>query len=244
MKKLYRTISSKKVLYFSLFLFALSLCLASSLLIAALDQNQKKVSMIESAIHIAGQPIQRTAIRNDLPMMPTDTQSTNNQAIIVYQTPVQKKETYPTKQVTVSSDQVFCQTHICVSTFYTDNKGTIVQCADGKWSHSGGEKGACSKNGGLMGIAIATQIPTATSQLVPSPTHVPTQEIIESPTATPSLIPTATMTPSPIPTKVIEPTPTIAPTQQIIQPTPTPTIEIVPTSVITPMVTATATQTK
>ena len=37
----------------------------------------------------------------------------------------------------------------CVSTFWTATSGYVVQCASGKWSHSGGVSGACSSNGGV-----------------------------------------------------------------------------------------------
>jgi hypothetical protein len=41
----------------------------------------------------------------------------------------------------------FCTTHSCIGNFGQGN-GYIVQCADGTWSHSGGESGACSWHGG------------------------------------------------------------------------------------------------
>jgi hypothetical protein len=44
----------------------------------------------------------------------------------------------------------FCQTHSCIPNFYNGN-GYVVQCADGMWSHSGGEPGACSYHGGETG---------------------------------------------------------------------------------------------
>jgi hypothetical protein len=42
----------------------------------------------------------------------------------------------------------FCNTHDCIPTFY-DGQGSIVQCVDGEWSHSGGIQGACSYHGGV-----------------------------------------------------------------------------------------------
>jgi hypothetical protein len=42
---------------------------------------------------------------------------------------------------------VFCSTHRCIASF-DEGRGTIVQCADGEWSHSGGEPGVCSHHGG------------------------------------------------------------------------------------------------
>jgi hypothetical protein len=41
----------------------------------------------------------------------------------------------------------FCATHACIPSFF-DGDGSIVECADGEWSHSGGESGACSYHGG------------------------------------------------------------------------------------------------
>lgn len=46
-----------------------------------------------------------------------------------------------------ASDDEFCSTHECIENFPNGN-GTIVQCADGEWSHSGGLSGACSDHGG------------------------------------------------------------------------------------------------
>jgi hypothetical protein len=44
----------------------------------------------------------------------------------------------------------FCDTHACIPNF-DSGTGTIVQCADGMWSHSGGRPGACSYHGGEAG---------------------------------------------------------------------------------------------
>ncbi len=41
----------------------------------------------------------------------------------------------------------FCTTHTCIPSF-DDGHGTIVQCVDGQWSHSGGLPGVCSHHGG------------------------------------------------------------------------------------------------
>lgn len=41
----------------------------------------------------------------------------------------------------------FCDKHDCISNF-DNGHGSIVQCADGMWSHSGGLPGACSDHGG------------------------------------------------------------------------------------------------
>jgi hypothetical protein len=46
-----------------------------------------------------------------------------------------------------ATDSQFCSTHACIPNF-PNGSGTIVQCADGDWSHSGGLSGACSDHGG------------------------------------------------------------------------------------------------
>lgn len=46
-----------------------------------------------------------------------------------------------------ATDAQFCSTHTCIDNF-PDGNGSIVQCADGEWSHSGGLSGACSDHGG------------------------------------------------------------------------------------------------
>lgn len=46
-----------------------------------------------------------------------------------------------------SSSSAFCATHACIPNF-DDGQGSIVQCADGSYSHSGGIQGACSHHGG------------------------------------------------------------------------------------------------
>jgi hypothetical protein len=45
-------------------------------------------------------------------------------------------------------DPSFCDTHDCIPNFDNGN-GSIVQCADGTYSHSGGIQGACSHHGGV-----------------------------------------------------------------------------------------------
>jgi hypothetical protein len=42
----------------------------------------------------------------------------------------------------------FCDSHDCIPNFDNGN-GSIVQCADGTYSHSGGIQGACSHHGGV-----------------------------------------------------------------------------------------------
>jgi len=54
----------------------------------------------------------------------------------------------PTASAPPTSTPVdFCTTHKCIASF-AEGHGTIVQCADGEWSHSGGRPGVCSRHGG------------------------------------------------------------------------------------------------
>jgi hypothetical protein len=46
-----------------------------------------------------------------------------------------------------SQDAAFCTTHSCIANF-PNGHGTVVQCVDGEWSHSGGLRGACNDHGG------------------------------------------------------------------------------------------------
>jgi hypothetical protein len=46
-----------------------------------------------------------------------------------------------------ATDSKFCSEHECIGEFETE-PGTIVECADGAYSHSGGLSGACSHHGG------------------------------------------------------------------------------------------------
>jgi hypothetical protein len=48
----------------------------------------------------------------------------------------------------------FCDKHTCISSF-DNGHGYIVQCADGEWSHSGGEQGACSYHGGETSVTAS-----------------------------------------------------------------------------------------
>jgi hypothetical protein len=54
----------------------------------------------------------------------------------------------PEQRQAASASAGFCTSHECIASFY-DGRGGIVRCADGKWSHSGGEPGVCSHHGGL-----------------------------------------------------------------------------------------------
>ncbi len=40
----------------------------------------------------------------------------------------------------------------CVTTFWKSTNGYVVQCANGLYSHSGGVRGACSRDGGEANI--------------------------------------------------------------------------------------------
>lgn len=43
----------------------------------------------------------------------------------------------------------FCGYFSCVSTFWTATSGYVVECGNGEYSHSGGVRGACSRDGGV-----------------------------------------------------------------------------------------------
>jgi hypothetical protein len=47
-----------------------------------------------------------------------------------------------------SDDSSFCDIHDCIPNFDNGN-GSVVQCEDGTYSHSGGIQGACSHHGGV-----------------------------------------------------------------------------------------------
>jgi hypothetical protein len=46
-----------------------------------------------------------------------------------------------------TTDAQFCSEHECIGSF-TKERGTIVECSDGSYSHAGGVSGACSHHGG------------------------------------------------------------------------------------------------
>jgi len=46
----------------------------------------------------------------------------------------------------------FCSYFGCVSTFWTATRGYVVECSNGLYSHSGGIRGACSRDGGPAAI--------------------------------------------------------------------------------------------
>lgn len=43
----------------------------------------------------------------------------------------------------------FCSYFRCVTTFWKDTNGYVVECENGEYSHSGGVSGACSRDGGV-----------------------------------------------------------------------------------------------
>jgi hypothetical protein len=49
------------------------------------------------------------------------------------------------------ADNLECNGHACVGDWKRDMAlgGTVVRCADGKWSHAGGLGGACAGHGGI-----------------------------------------------------------------------------------------------
>jgi|GEM_PF-7084746 len=49
-----------------------------------------------------------------------------------------------------ATDEQFCEAHHCIGNFTTED-GTVVECADGTFSHAGGIYGACSYHGGEAG---------------------------------------------------------------------------------------------
>ncbi len=46
-----------------------------------------------------------------------------------------------------ATDEQFCEEHECIGDFEGED-GTVVECADGSYSHAGGISGACSDHGG------------------------------------------------------------------------------------------------
>jgi hypothetical protein len=47
----------------------------------------------------------------------------------------------------------FCGKYFsCVSSFWTSTNGYVVECANQLYSHSGGVRGACSRDGGVAAI--------------------------------------------------------------------------------------------
>ena len=67
----------------------------------------------------------------------------------------------------------FCSTHQCIPNFW-NGTGSIVQCVYGEWSHSGGERGACSGYGGVASASGGSgPVPTTPEQASPPTPQVP-----------------------------------------------------------------------
>jgi hypothetical protein len=82
-------------------------------------------------------PVASTSTPTQPPPAPTTTTTTTTTTQVVEQ---------PGSSSHATDDQ-FCSTHQCIENFPNGN-GSIVQCQDGEWSHSGGLSGACSDHGG------------------------------------------------------------------------------------------------
>jgi hypothetical protein len=75
----------------------------------------------------------------------------------------------------------FCAAHDCIPSF-DEGTGSIVQCQDGEWSHSGGRPGACSGHGGETDITASDNSSTTTTSINSSP---PPRTPAPSPQTTP-----------------------------------------------------------
>lgn len=62
--------------------------------------------------------------------------------------PTRRPSTSRPRQPATSGDASFCTTHRCIANF-DNGRGTIVQCADGEYSHAGGLPGVCNRHGGV-----------------------------------------------------------------------------------------------
>lgn len=51
-----------------------------------------------------------------------------------------------------SPNPAFCDYFPCVSTFWSATNGYVVECGNGEYSHSGGVRGACSRDGSVARI--------------------------------------------------------------------------------------------
>jgi hypothetical protein len=60
----------------------------------------------------------------------------------------QPSPTSPPSSPTTAAASDFCATHRCIASF-SSGRGSVVQCADGQYSHSGGLPGVCSRHGGV-----------------------------------------------------------------------------------------------
>jgi hypothetical protein len=62
-------------------------------------------------------------------------------------TPARPRPSSGSTSPPAATDTSFCATHQCIASFAA-GRGSIVQCADGEYSHSGGLPGVCSHHGG------------------------------------------------------------------------------------------------
>jgi len=51
-----------------------------------------------------------------------------------------------------SPQAAFCDYFSCVSTFWVDTNGYVAECGNGKYTHSDGVSGACSRDGGILRV--------------------------------------------------------------------------------------------
>ena len=88
---------------------------------------------------------------------------------------------------TSGGGQDFCSTHTCIGSF---NAGTgyIVQCADGDWSHSGGNPGACSHHGGETNVTASDGSGSGSSSESSGPTPPSTAATPATPKSRPRLV--------------------------------------------------------
>jgi hypothetical protein len=70
-------------------------------------------------------------------------------------------------QSSTPTSTAFCATHVCIPN-YPYGTGSIVRCADGTYSHSGGRQGACSWHGGVARAASARNNPGTAAALAPA----------------------------------------------------------------------------
>jgi hypothetical protein len=59
---------------------------------------------------------------------------------------------FVTGSIIYNPNSAFCSYFLCVSTFWQNTSGYVVECNDGEYSHLGGVLGACSGHGGVSQI--------------------------------------------------------------------------------------------
>jgi hypothetical protein len=60
------------------------------------------------------------------------------------------KYTYCGGQLITSPPSNLCSVFACISSFWNQTRGYVIQCSDGLLSHSGGRRGSCSSHGGNL----------------------------------------------------------------------------------------------